>query len=83
MQVPKRIYALTNAAIDPGLRLLYGRRKRELLSDVEGKVVIEIGAGSGVNLTYFRGASRLILVEPPVNRHRKSLKLPVSSRIAR
>ena len=44
-------------------RRLYGRRKRALLGGL-GPVVVEIGAGVGVNAEYFDAGTRWRVVEP-------------------
>ena len=40
-----------------------GRRRHELVSGLEG-VVIEVGAGTGLNLPHYERASRVVAVEP-------------------
>ena len=47
---------------------LYGARKRVLFAGL-GPVVVEIGAGAGVNAAYFARGTRWIAVEPNVYLH--------------
>lgn len=38
--------------------------KREIFTDLTDKTILEIGAGAGVNLPYYAGATQVYLVEP-------------------
>ena len=40
-----------------------GRRRHELVSGLEG-AVLEVGAGTGLNLPHYEGAARVVAVEP-------------------
>lgn len=56
-------------------RAILGQRRERLLSGLEGQV-LDIGAGTGVNLPYFRQASRVVAAEPdPAMRRRLTAKL--------
>jgi ubiquinone/menaquinone biosynthesis C-methylase UbiE len=41
----------------------FGERRERLVGDLEGEV-LEVGAGTGLNLPYYRAASRVVVVEP-------------------
>ena len=62
------------AHADDAQRRLYGRRKRALFGRIAGRdgappVVVEIGAGSGLNAAYLPAGARWIVVEPNVHFH--------------
>jgi len=52
-----------------------GERRAGLLADLTGEV-LDVGAGTGANLPYLRGASRVVAAEPdPAMRRRMAAKL--------
>ena len=52
-----------------------GERRAGLLADLTGEV-LDVGAGTGANLPYFRSASRVVAAEPdPAMRQRMAAKL--------
>jgi len=52
-----------------------GERRARLLADLTGEV-LDVGAGTGANLPYFRSASRVVAAEPdPAMRQRMAAKL--------
>lgn len=80
MSVHHRLFAATYDALSASVerRELAPRRAR-LLSGLTGTVV-DVGAGTGANLRHFRGAERIILVEPDrYMRARLSARLGESS----
>src|SRR3989338_2488548 len=42
---------------------IYGEKKRKLISDLKG-TILEIGAGTGINLKYYPPDTKIILLEP-------------------
>ncbi len=55
---------------------VYGARKRRLFSQIEGRdgappVVVEVGAGTGLNAVYLPAGARWIAVEPNVHFHER------------
>lgn len=60
--------ALFMAGVDTGMDRVYGRRKRKLFTDLPLDVV-EIGAGAGANLRYYRTGTRLVAIEPNPRMH--------------
>ena len=42
---------------------IYGGKKRKLISDLKG-TILEIGAGTGINLKYYPSDAKIILLEP-------------------
>ena len=71
MSIGERIFA---AVYDPMNRPAehgwLGRRREALLADLGGDV-LEIGAGTGANLSHYRAAERVVLAEPsePMRAH--------------
>ncbi|MEU4689516.1 class I SAM-dependent methyltransferase [Actinoplanes sp. NPDC023714] len=65
-----------NAAIfrtlDGYAHRLWGERKRRLFADLPGTVV-EIGAGTGANMRYYRPGTKVIAVEPSPYMHKALL----------
>lgn len=60
-------------------RRFLGRRRHELLETLTGRV-LDIGAGTGANLTYYRDAAEVTLAEPDgAMRSRLSAKLGTAS----
>jgi ubiquinone/menaquinone biosynthesis C-methylase UbiE len=56
-------------------RAVLGERRARLLADLDGDV-LDVGAGTGVNLPYFRRASGVVAAEPdPAMRRRLTAKL--------
>ena len=67
-----RFFAWTLGHGDAAQHRLYGRRKRRLFSHIEGRggtppVVVEIGAGTGLNARYLPAGARWVVVEPNVH----------------
>ncbi len=60
--------ALFMAGVDGYMDKVYGRRKRDLFSELPEQVV-EIGAGAGANLRYYPAGTRLIAIEPNTRMH--------------
>jgi ubiquinone/menaquinone biosynthesis C-methylase UbiE len=54
-------------------RRLYGERKARLLGELRG-MVVDVGAGAGVNLAYLHPSVRYVAVEPNVYFHRRIRK---------
>jgi ubiquinone/menaquinone biosynthesis C-methylase UbiE len=54
------LYDRMNAATE---RRWMGKRRANLLADAHG-VVLEVGGGTGVNLTYYQDVERLVIAEP-------------------
>ena len=59
---------------DDAQHRLYGRRKRALFGRIEGRdgrppVVVEIGAGTGLNARYLPAGAAWVVVEPNVHFH--------------
>ena len=65
----RRVFARTLAQNDLYQDRIYGTDKKNLFSDVQGEV-LEIGAGTGVNLPYMPETVRWTGVEPDPNMHR-------------
>jgi len=63
-----RVNASLLDALDGPMHWLYGRRKAHLLAN-HPDTVVEIGAGSGANMRYFRPGTRLIAIEPNAGSH--------------
>ena len=56
-------------------RAILGERRMRLLAGLDGRV-LDVGSGTGVNLPYFRQASRVVAAEPdPAMRRRLAAKL--------
>jgi len=68
MSLYQRFFAHTLAWGDDAQHRIYGERKRQLFSDLEGTVV-EIGPGTGVNLRYLPDDLRWIVLEPNPHMH--------------
>lgn len=68
MRIAQRLFAHGLALGDDVQHRIYGSRKRQLFSDVEGTVV-EIGPGTGVNLPYLPEGIRWIGLEPNPHMH--------------
>jgi SAM-dependent methyltransferase len=68
MSLYQRFFAHTLAWGDKAQHRLYGERKRQLFTDLEGTVV-EIGPGTGVNLPYLPEGIRWIGLEPNPHMH--------------
>ncbi len=68
MSLYQRFFAHTLAWGDDAQHRIYGERKRQLFSDLEGTVV-EIGPGTGVNLRYLPDDLRWIGLEPNPHMH--------------
>ena len=64
----QKLFAHGLALGDDAQHRLYGDRKRQLFSDVEGTVV-EIGPGTGVNLPYLPDGIRWVGLEPNPHMH--------------
>ena len=81
----KRIFARSLAAGDVYQDKIYGEYKKQLFEDLEGHV-LEIGAGTGINLPYMPAGVRWIGIEPNTFMHRhiydkaKDLNVEVSVR---
>jgi ubiquinone/menaquinone biosynthesis C-methylase UbiE len=58
--VKERIYDFLNKSLD---RKGFGERRDRLVGSLEGDV-LEVGAGTGLNLTRYRRARRLVAIEP-------------------
>lgn len=58
-----RFNAAALAAFDAYMHRSYGKMKRSLLKD-HPDVVVEVGAGAGSNLRYYRPGTKVIAVEP-------------------
>jgi len=63
-----RLNAALFWGIDSYVHLLLGAKKRALFGELPG-TVLEIGAGTGANLRYYRPGTRLIAVEPNPHMH--------------
>lgn len=74
-----RIFAAVYDAQIRGLeQAIMGERRARLLADLTGEV-LDIGAGTGVNLRYFRRAARVVAAEPdPAMRKRLIARLPLA-----
>lgn len=68
MSLYQRLFARTLAWGDDAQHRIYGDRKRQLFTDLEGTVV-EIGPGTGVNLRYLPDHLRWIGLEPNPHMH--------------
>jgi ubiquinone/menaquinone biosynthesis C-methylase UbiE len=70
--------AVYDAVMAPVEYAVLARRRAGLLADLGGQV-IEVGAGTGVNLPYFRHADRVVAAEPDgAMRRRLAAKLAVA-----
>ena len=66
------VYDRMTGALEQGV---LGERRAGLLADLTGEV-LDVGAGTGANLPYFRSASRVVAAEPdPAMRQRMAAKL--------
>jgi len=66
------LYDRMTGALEQGV---LGERRAGLLADLTGEV-LDVGAGTGANLPYFRSASRVVAAEPdPAMRQRMAAKL--------
>lgn len=69
-----RTHRVFAAAYDPMTRSLeravLGERRARLLADLDGQV-LDVGAGTGANLPYFRRASRVVAAEPDAAMRRR------------
>ena len=73
--VGKRLFAWSLAHADAAQRRVYAERKRQLFRHIEGRggrppVVVEIGAGSGLNARHLPPGTRWVAVEPNGHFHR-------------
>lgn len=59
----KRFHAWFLNRIEPTMDRMYGDDKQRMFAEVSGTVV-EIGAGTGANMRYYRPGQRVIAVEP-------------------
>jgi ubiquinone/menaquinone biosynthesis C-methylase UbiE len=60
-------------------RTVLAERRARLLNGLSG-VILDVGAGTGANLEYFRGADRVIAAEPdPRMRRQLAAKLPAAA----
>ncbi|WP_412061510.1 class I SAM-dependent methyltransferase [Rubrivirga sp. IMCC45206] len=69
-----RLFAWSLGHADATQRRLYADRKRPLFARIEGRdgappVVVEIGAGTGLNAAYLPAGARWVVVEPNVHFH--------------
>ena len=69
MNLYKRLFARSLANGDSFQDTLYGSKKEQLLKKVHGKV-LEIGAGTGVNLPYIPDSAQWTGIEPNPYMHR-------------
>jgi SAM-dependent methyltransferase len=58
-----RLNALFMAGVDTYMDRVYGSRKRKLFTGLPAEVV-EIGAGAGANMRYYKAGSRVVAIEP-------------------
>ncbi len=71
--------AVYDAMNRPLERQLFGQRRARLLADLTG-TVLDVGAGTGANLRYFRHANLVVAAEPdPAMRARLARKLSEAS----
>jgi ubiquinone/menaquinone biosynthesis C-methylase UbiE len=72
----QRVFAgVYDSVMMPAEHAVLGRRRAALLADLGGQV-IDVGAGTGANLPYFRRAARVVAAEPdPAMRRRLAGKL--------
>ncbi len=69
------LYDRMNAPLE---QAVLGERRAGLLADLRGEV-LDVGAGTGPNLRYFRAASRVVAAEPdPAMRRRLAARLASS-----
>ncbi|WP_412069351.1 class I SAM-dependent methyltransferase [Rubrivirga sp. IMCC43871] len=69
-----RLFAWSLSHADAAQRRLYAARKRPLFETIEGRdgappVVVEIGAGTGLNARHLPAGARWVVVEPNVHFH--------------
>jgi SAM-dependent methyltransferase len=70
--------ALYDLQLGPLERGWLGQRRATLLGNLTGQV-LEVGAGTGANLAYYRHASKVVVCEPdPAMRARLAGRLPVA-----
>lgn len=63
----------------PMEREIFGRRRAQVLPGLSGDV-LDVGAGTGVNLEYFQAASRVVAAEPdPAMRRKLEAKVGVAT----
>lgn len=78
MGVRERVFAAVYAPLAAAAEKAYlGELRERVVADAEG-AVIEIGAGTGLNLAHYRKADRLVLAEPSTPMQRR-LRTPVEA----
>lgn len=59
----KRFHAWFLSRVEPTMDRMYGEEKQRMFADVSGTVV-EIGAGTGANMRYYRRGQQVVAIEP-------------------
>jgi predicted RNA methylase len=64
------LYDLVNGRVE---RRVLRPLRAELLSELHGEIV-ELGAGTGANLSHYKNAARVLVVEPDISMARRAAK---------
>ncbi|MEK6925296.1 MAG: class I SAM-dependent methyltransferase [Nanoarchaeota archaeon] len=79
----KKLFANILASKGQNLEKKLEPFKKQIFNNFKGKTILEIGAGTGINLRYYKGAKMVYLLEPNEHMHKhildrnKSIKIKI------